>query len=212
MLASFIASSPSRSAKMVTQRRAESSAAEAAELKGRLQAQLDVLLEDDATARRSWKAFCIKSGIKPTAALRHLPAEPMGLFLAEAASYKQSFLLEFLDTVRRPLVGLDSIDEEDPVTKSLLVRELTVKHLEALIKDDPSMEKHWSDFRTKRLEASLTRDGNEARQMMSLKASFARPKKIQPGSMEALSVREAYYDGANTPPEYDLDRGREDLR
>jgi len=47
---------------------------------------------------------------------------------------------------------------------------------------------------------------------MFLKASFASPKKIQPGTMEALIVREAHFDGTNTPPEFDLDRGREDLR
>eukprot|EP00419_Tripos_fusus_P022194 CAMPEP_0172708432 /NCGR_PEP_ID=MMETSP1074-20121228/50967_1 /TAXON_ID=2916 /ORGANISM="Ceratium fusus, Strain PA161109" /LENGTH=253 /DNA_ID=CAMNT_0013531401 /DNA_START=60 /DNA_END=821 /DNA_ORIENTATION=+ len=213
--ASFIASSPNRTAKSVTQQRAESSAAERAELKGRLQAQLDALLEDDATAMRNWKTFCITSGLNPTAALRNQPAEAMGIFLAEAGSYKQSFLLEFFDSVRRPLVGLDSINGEDPVTKSLLVRDLTVKHLEALIKDDPNMEKHWSDFRTQRLEELMSGDGDaarQARQTMALKTSFARPKKIQPGSMEALSVREAYFDGRNTPPEFDLDRGREDLR
>jgi len=211
--ASIIASSsPNRGAKLVVQRRvATTSAAKAAELKGRLQAQLDALLEDDATARRSWKAFCSKSGLNPTAALRNQPAESMGLFLAEAGSYKQSFLLEFLDSVCRPLIGLDNINEDDPITKSAIVRELTVKQLEALIKEDPNMEKHWSDFRTKRLDKLFSSDTNEARRRESLKAIEWGDSYFD-GTMEALIVREAHFDGTNTPPEFDLDRGREDLR
>mmetsp|Transcript_88660 Transcript_88660/g.251305 ORF Transcript_88660/g.251305 Transcript_88660/m.251305 type:complete len:248 (+) Transcript_88660:91-834(+) len=212
--ASFVASLPRRGAKSVTQRPAAQSAADSAQLRGLLQAQLDALLEDDATARRSWKAFCGSVGLKPASALRSQPAEAMGSFLAEPGSYKQSVLLEFLNSVRRPLVGMDSIDEDDPVTKSGLVRELTVKQLEALIEEDPDMERRWSAFRTEKL-AQLQAQGpneDEARTEMALRASFSRAKKIQPGSMEAMAAKEAYYDGVTRIPGFDIEGGRDDLR
>jgi len=210
--ASFVASSPDRSAKSVTQRRAEQSAADSAQLRGRLQAQLNALLEDDAMARRSWKAFCGRASLKPDAALRYQPAEAMGSFLAEPGSYKQSVLLEFLDSIRRPLVGLDSIDEDDPVTKSGLARELTVKQLEALLEEGPDMARRWGELRTRKLAKLQAPDEDEARAEMALRASFSRSKKIQPGSMEALAVLEAYHDGVNRPPGFDLEGGRDELR
>mmetsp|Transcript_6625 Transcript_6625/g.13570 ORF Transcript_6625/g.13570 Transcript_6625/m.13570 type:complete len:247 (-) Transcript_6625:84-824(-) len=211
--ASFVASSPDRGAKSVTQRRAEQSKADSAQLRGLLQLQLDALLEDDATARRSWKTFCSRAGLKPDAALRNQPAEAMGSFLAEPGSYKQSVLLEFLDSVRRPVVGLDSIDEDDPVTKSGLVRELTVKQLEALVEEDPDMERRWGEFRTGKLAQLAAPDEDEARARMAVRASFSRAKKIEPGTMEAMAAREAYFDGVNRmPPGFDLEGGRDDLR
>jgi len=213
--ASFVASSPRRGAKAVTQRPAAQSAAESAQLRGLLQAQLDALLEDDATARRSWKAFCGRVGLNPAAALRNQPAEAMGSFLAEPGSYKQSVLLEFLNSVRRPLVGMDSIDEDDPITKSGLVRELTVKQLEALIEEDPDMERRWSVFLSEKLAEIQAQAPNEdeARTEMSLRASFSRAKKIQPGTMEALAAKEAYFDGVPPRiPGFDIEGGRDDLR
>eukprot|EP00414_Alexandrium_minutum_P001995 CAMPEP_0113818998 /NCGR_PEP_ID=MMETSP0328-20130328/520_1 /TAXON_ID=39455 /ORGANISM="Alexandrium minutum" /LENGTH=288 /DNA_ID=CAMNT_0000786933 /DNA_START=83 /DNA_END=945 /DNA_ORIENTATION=- /assembly_acc=CAM_ASM_000350 len=211
--ASFIASSssssPGRGAESVTQRRAQQSAADAAPSRGLLQLQIDALLEDDASARRGWKAFCRKAGLEPAAALKDLPAEALGSFLAEPSSYKQSTLLEFLDNVRRPVVGLDSIDEDDPITKSGLVRELTVKHLKALLEEDSDMGRRWSKCRARKLAQLLAPDEDAARAEMAMRASFARAKKIEPGTMEALAAKEAYYDGRNTMPGFDLDGGRD---
>mmetsp|Transcript_91111 Transcript_91111/g.237524 ORF Transcript_91111/g.237524 Transcript_91111/m.237524 type:complete len:259 (-) Transcript_91111:150-926(-) len=215
--ASFVAA-PKRIAKSVTRRRAEPAGIPPGRLREALQAQLSGLLENDAIAKRSWATFCDKMGLKTSTALRNQPAEAMQSFLAEPGSYKQPVLLEFLklNSVNKPLIGLDRIDREehDPIIKSGLVRELTVKQLETLIDADPEMEKLWFEFRTEKLAQlqPTEEEQREARQLMAMTASFARPKRIVPGTMEALAAQRRYEEGINIVPDFDMDSGEDDVR
>lgn len=183
---------------------------DSAEVRG----QLGTFLVNSPAAKQKWEAFCKGRGLEPLASLDKQPAEAMEAFLADPAQYKQKELLEFLglDTVNRPLTGLHKIQEDDPIAKAALVRELTLQQLRALIAESPEIHKLWNRFWAEKLEAIAGEGGDDARAAMAMKASFARKKVPEPGTWEALVMKEQYMDGRSNIPGFDIDEGKNALR
>lgn len=179
-----------------------------------LRDQFGVFLVQNPAAKQSWRAFCEGRGLQPLAPLDKQPVEAMESFLADPAQYKQKELLEFLglDTVNVPLKGLHEIKEDDPIAKSALVRELTLKQLRALIAESPDMHRLWSKFWAGKLQAMVGEGEDDARKEMAMKSSFQQKKTPEPGTWDAMVMREKYFDGRSTPDDFNLDGGKDAIR
>jgi len=179
-----------------------------------LRDQFGTFLAQNPAAKKSWVAFCQGRGLQPLAPLDKQPAEAMEAFLADPALYKQKELLEFLglDTVNVPLKGLHEIKEDDPIAKSTLVRELTLKQLRALIAESPEMHRLWSKFWAEKLQAIVGEGEDDARKEMAMKSSFQKAKTPEPGSWDAMVMREKYFDGRSTVGDFDIDGGKDAIR
>mmetsp|Transcript_60165 Transcript_60165/g.162181 ORF Transcript_60165/g.162181 Transcript_60165/m.162181 type:complete len:257 (+) Transcript_60165:61-831(+) len=171
-------------------------------------------LATNPDAKQSWQTFCKARDLQPLAPLDKQPLEAMEAFLADPAQYKQKELLEFLglDTVNVPLKGVYDIKEDDPIIKSALVRELTLKQFRCLIAQDPEMNRKWSKFWVARLQALVGEDEDDARREMAMKSSFEKRKTPEPGTWDAMVLRERYFDGRSTVGEFDIDGGRDAMR
>jgi len=177
--------------------------------------QLGTWLANDKGTKKSWQTFCKDRGLEPLAPLEKQPGEAMEDFLADPALYKQKELLEFLngDNVNVPLKGLHEIREDDPIAKSALVRELTLKQFRALIAESPEMLRLWSKFWAEKLTETVGTDDDDARKEMAMKSSFEKAKTPEPGTWEAMQMAERYFDGqTNNLGDLDIDSGSDGVR
>jgi len=180
-----------------------------------LRDQFGTFLASNPASKKSWQAFCQGRGLQPLAPLDKQPVEAMEAFLADPAQYKQKELLEFLglDTVNVPLKDVHKITEDDPIAKSVLVRELTLKQFRALIAENPEMHRLWNKFWSGKLRAMIGEDEADARKEMAMKSSFEKAKTPEPGTWEAMEMRERFFDGRSNPTgDFDLDGGKDSIR
>lgn len=208
---------PCRAARAVTKRSAVDSSKQALEdarHKKMIRGQFGTFLVNNPAAKGSWTAFCNSRDLEPFIPLDKHPLEAMEAFLADPASYKQSELIEFLglDTVNRPLTALHSIEEDDPIAKSMLVRELTLKQVRAHIAEDSEVNRLWNKFWAEKLQAMAGEDEDDARAAMAMKSSFTKRKVPAPGTWEAMVMKEKYHDGRSNVPDFDIDGGKNAIR
>jgi len=173
--------------------------------------QLGTWLANDKGTKQKWQAFCKDRGLQPLAPLEKQPGEAMEDFLADPALYKQKELLTFLDSdnVNYKLKDMHKIREDDPIAKSALVRELTLKQFRALIKESPEVLRLWSKFWADQLTETVGDDDEDARKEMAMKSSFEKAKTPEPGTWEAMQMRERYFDGqTNNLGDLDIDGGK----
>mmetsp|Transcript_76726 Transcript_76726/g.217426 ORF Transcript_76726/g.217426 Transcript_76726/m.217426 type:complete len:257 (-) Transcript_76726:58-828(-) len=216
----FVVAVPSRTARAATRRLAQIGGTMAGTSFGYsgpskvLRDLCGTYLATNPDAKQSWQEFCKARDLQPLAPLDKQPLEAMEAFLADPAQYKQKELLEFLglDTVNVPLKGVYDIKEDDPIIKSALVRELTLKQFRCLIAQDPEMNRKWSKFWVARLQALVGEDEDDARREMAMKSSFEKRKTPEPGTWDAMVMREKYFDGRSSVGEFDIDGGRDAMR
>mmetsp|Transcript_4967 Transcript_4967/g.12802 ORF Transcript_4967/g.12802 Transcript_4967/m.12802 type:complete len:261 (+) Transcript_4967:80-862(+) len=166
--------------------------------------QLSALLDADKVAKRKWDAQCKASGTKVGQPLDLYPVETLQSFLADPESYSQKVLLGFLEHARQPNLNMDSIDEDDPIAKSLIVRERTVALVRGVLGQEDGGGL-WVPYLVKVLDEMMDPSGDkqrEAMERMSLMCSFGKKK----------TALEYWHDAqAGRVPGIDLDNGEEDI-